>query len=57
MRGIYDLKKLVAAPRVKNIASCKTLEKTGFSVVETRMYQDLYDERDEMHNIYELIRY
>ncbi len=50
----HHLKKLVAIARVKNTASCKTLEKTGFSVVETRMYQDLYDEREEMHNIYEL---
>ncbi len=52
----YNLKKLVATARVDNIASCRTLERTGFSVVETKMYQDLYDESEEMSNIYELVR-
>lgn len=52
----YDLKKLVATARVENIASCRTLERTGFSVVETKLYQDLYDESEEMSNIYELAR-
>lgn len=52
----YDLKKLVATARVENIASCRTLERTGFSVVETKMYQDLYDESEEMSNIFELVR-
>lgn len=51
----YHLKKLVATARVDNIASCKTLEKAGFSVIETRMYQDLYDECKNMSNIYELV--
>ena len=50
----YHLKKLVATARVNNIASCKTLEKAGFSVIETRMYQDLYDDGKNMSNIYEL---
>lgn len=52
----YNLKKLVATASVENIASCKTLERTGFSVVETKMYQDLYDESEGMSNIYELVR-
>ena len=51
----YHLKKLVATASVNNIASCKTLEKAGFSVIETRMYQDLYDECKNMSNIYELV--
>ncbi len=51
----YNLKKLVATVRVANIASCKTLEKAGFSVVETKMYQDLYDVSEELSNIYELL--
>ena len=50
----YNLKKLVATARVENIASCKTLERTGFLAVETKLYQDLYDESQEMRNIYEL---
>lgn len=52
----YNLKKLVATARVDNIAFGKTLDRTGFSVVETKMYQDLYDESEEMSYIYELVR-
>lgn len=52
----YNLKKLVATARVENVASCKTLERAGFSVVETKMYQDLYDESETMSNIYEMAR-
>lgn len=52
----YNLQKLIATAIVKNIASCKTLEKTGFSVVETKMYQDLYDEKEVLSNIYELVK-
>lgn len=52
----YHLKKLVATANVDNIASCKTLEKAGFSVIETKLYQDLYDECENMSNLYELVR-
>lgn len=52
----YHLKKLVATANVDNIASCKTLEKAGFFLMETKMYQDLYDECENMSNIYELVR-
>ncbi len=51
----YDLRKLVATASVKNIASCKTLEKAGFSLIETKMYRDMYDESENMSNIYELV--
>lgn len=54
--GRYSLEKLVATANVDNIASCKTLEKAGFSVIETKLYQDLYDECENMSNIYELVR-
>lgn len=52
----YQLKKLVATASVNNIASCKTLEKAGFSVIETKLYQDLYDACENMSHIYELVR-
>lgn len=52
----YHLSKLIATASVNNIASRKTLEKAGFSVIETKMYQDLYDESENMSNIYELVR-
>lgn len=52
----YDLKRLIATAGVENIASCRILERTGFFLMETRMYQDIYDECEETSNIYELIR-
>lgn len=52
----YHFKKLVATASVNNTASCKTLEKAGFSVIETKMYQDLYDECENMSNIYGRVR-
>lgn len=52
----YELRTLVATARVDNVASCRTLEKTGFLVTETKMYQDLYDEEETLSNIYRLER-
>lgn len=52
----YHLKKLVATANIDNTASCKTLEKAGFSVIETKLYQDLYDACENMSKIYELVR-
>ena len=48
----YEIEKLVATASVHNIASCRTLEKAGFVVTETKMYQDMYDECEGMSNIY-----
>ncbi len=52
----FHLNRLVATANINNTASCKTLEKVGFSLMETKMYQDLYDECENMSNIYELVR-
>jgi len=52
----YHLKKLVATASVNNIASCITLERMGFSLIEARMYQDLHDVGESMSNFYELVR-
>lgn len=52
----FHLNRLVATANINNTASCKTLEKAGFSLKETKMYQDLYDECENMSNIYELVR-
>ncbi len=51
----YHLKKLVATADPNNIASCKTLEKVGFSLIKTEMYQDMHDESKCMTNFYELV--
>ncbi len=52
----YEMDKLVATACVENIASCKTLEKAGFALVETKMYQDMNDECEVLSNIYESLR-
>ncbi len=51
----YSLKKLIAVVSIDNIASSKTLEKAGFSFVETRMYQDLHEESESISKFYELV--
>ena len=46
----------MATARTDNIASCKTLEKAGFHVTDTRLYQDLYDERETLSHFYEIVK-
>lgn len=52
----YDTDTLIARVRVRNEASCKTLERAGFVLYDTEMYQDVYDETPELSNFYELTR-
>lgn len=44
----------MATARTDNIASCKTLEKAGFHLTDTRLYQDLYDEQEALSHFYEI---
>lgn len=44
----------MATARTDNNASCKTLEKAGFRLTDTRLYQDLYDEREALSHFYEI---
>ena len=48
----YEIEKLIATPSVQNVASCKTLERAGFVLMETGMYQDMYDECERLSHIY-----
>lgn len=41
---------------VQNKASCVTLERAGFTLFDTRMYQDMFDETARISNFYELKR-
>lgn len=52
----YSVDRLIATPRVENPASCKTLEKAGFTLMETKIYQDMYDEQAELRSFYELLK-
>ena len=49
----YGAESLFAVARVRNIASCKTLERAGFVLYDTRVYQDMYDETPAASNFYE----
>ncbi len=37
-----------------NIASCKTIEKLGFRLIDTKMYQDVNDAKKELYHFYAL---
>lgn len=50
----YEIPLLVVHIRNSNKASCKTAEKAGFTLVDTRMYQDYGDEVEKLYNFYEM---
>lgn len=50
----YNAAAIFATVKAENKASCRTLEKSGFHLYETRPYQDLYDETAKISNFYVL---
>ena len=50
----YEIPQLVVHIRNANKASCKTAENAGFTLVDTRMYQDYGDEVEKLYNFYEM---
>ena len=52
----YDTDTLIARARVRNEASCKTLERAGFVLYDTDMYQDMFDETPELSNFYQITK-
>ena len=48
----YDETELIATIKDSNSNSWKTAEKAGFRLAETRMYQDLGDEKEELYRFY-----
>lgn len=50
----YDIHKLIATVRKNNAASCKTVERAGFVLLDTKMYRDIHDEQEELYRFYEL---
>ena len=50
------ISKIIATVREENIPSWKTVEKAGFRLVETKLYQDLNDSQAEPYRFYEYTR-
>ena len=48
----YDEKEIIATIKDDNLPSWKTAEKTGFKLLETKMYKDIYDEKEELYRFY-----
>lgn len=48
----YHEDEIIAVIKDYNIASWKTAEKTGFKLIETKMYQDIGDEKEELYRFY-----
>lgn len=50
----YDIVRIIATARADNPASCKTLERVGFRLLETRQYQDINDNAPHEYCFYEM---
>ena len=57
MLNHYTILKLIANIRTANQASCKTVEKAGYSLVETKMYKDITDTVEKLYSFYEMQKY
>ena len=52
----YDENKIIATIKDENISSYKTAERSGFKLIEKKMYKDIYDEEEELYRFYVLER-
>ena len=52
----YDEKEIIATIKDQNISSYKTAERSGFKLIETKMYKDIYDEKEELYRFYAIKR-
>lgn len=50
----YDVKKMIATIRDANISSWKVIEKSGFKLVEKKMYKDINDAEKVLYRFYEM---
>ena len=48
----YDENKIIATIKDENISSYKTAERSGFKLIEKKMYKDIYDEKEELYRFY-----
>lgn len=52
----YDESEMIAAIKDINVQSWKTAENCGFILMETRMYKDIDDEKEELYRFYVIKR-
>ena len=52
----YNANEMIATVKRENEASCKTVENAGFTLQETKRYQDINDEKAELYNFYSVKR-
>lgn len=50
----YDINEIIATVREENVSSWKVIEKSGFTLIEKRMYKDLNDEFEELYRFYSI---
>lgn len=48
----YDEGEIIATIKDANVPSWKTAEKCGFKLMETKMYKDIDDEKEELYRFY-----
>ena len=52
----YNENEIIATIKHDNEQSYKTAERSGFRLIETKMYKDIYDEEEELYRFYSLTR-
>ena len=52
----YDEREIIATIKDANVPSWKTAEKCGFKLMETKMYKDIDDEKEELYRFYAVKR-
>lgn len=50
----YGIHEIIATIREKNISSWKVIEKSGFRLMERKMYKDLNDDFEKMYRFYSI---
>lgn len=54
--GHYNEDEIIAAIKSSNVPSWKTAEKCGFQLMETKMYKDVDDKKEELYRFYSMKR-
>lgn len=51
----YNVPRIIANVRIENMASCRVVEKAGFSYKTTKLYKDINDKQAQKYHFYEKI--